>query len=88
MSDRSSLSGTGMFAERDAGRRRDQEAEQQLSFPRGFCTDDGRSIVRAGAQPIVKSDRHAPNSAAADFKLRQSIINFTGGKPGAVSVLF
>ncbi len=94
------LSVASLFAERDARRRRDQEAELQLhgrreeelaesrkrldsfqltdeiihsgldrikrafdrgetelmfaSFPSGFCTDDGRAVINAGAPPISK----------------------------------
>jgi hypothetical protein len=97
------LSVTGLFAERDARRRRDQEATEELqrrkeeelaefrkrldnfqltdaiiqsgldrikrafergetelmiaSFPSGFCTDGGRSIINAGAPPINKPTR-------------------------------
>ena len=113
MSDRTSLSVAGMFAERDARRRQDREAEEKLrrkqqeeladfkkrlddfvltqetidlvmdkikrsfdrgdtefmisSFPSSFCTDDGRSIINAGAPPIVKPDRNAPKPEVPDW---------------------
>jgi hypothetical protein len=100
------LSITNLFAERDARRRRDKEAEEQLqrrkeeeiaefrkrlenfrltdaaiqsgldrikrafergetelmisAFPSSFCTDGGRAIVNAGAQPINKPDKEEP----------------------------
>ena len=36
------------------------------SFP-GFCTDDGRSIINAGAPPIVKPDRNAPKPEVPEW---------------------
>jgi len=107
------LSVAAMFAERDAHRRREKEAEEQLrrkqdeeltafrnrlenfeltpaaieltmdrikrafdrgenelmfsSFPTSFCKDDGRSIVNAGAPPIVKPDKDAPKPEVPDW---------------------
>jgi hypothetical protein len=37
------------------------------SFPSSFCTDDGRSIVNAGAPPVVKPDPHAPKPEVPDW---------------------
>ncbi|MBS0638457.1 MAG: hypothetical protein JSS43_01215 [Proteobacteria bacterium] len=113
MSDRQTLSVAGMFADRDARRRREREAEEQLrrkqdeelaafkkrldefqltqhgidlamekirrafdrgetelmfaSFPSSFCTDDGRSVLNAGAPPIVKPDKNAPKPEVPDW---------------------
>src|SRR5215213_11225329 len=48
-------------------RRAFERGETELmitSFPSGFCTDDGRAIVNAGAPPINKPDQPASDEPA------------------------
>jgi hypothetical protein len=107
------LSVAALFAERDARRRREQEAEENLkrkkeeelvdfrkrleefqitdthleavfhrinrafergetelmltTFPSSFCTDDGRAINNAGAPPINKPDKDAPQPSEPEW---------------------
>jgi hypothetical protein len=109
------LSVAALFAERDARRRREQDAEEKLkrkkeeevvdfrkrledfqvtdahleavnyrinraferganelmltSFPSSFCTDDGRAINNAGAPPINKPDKDAPQPSEPEWLL-------------------
>jgi hypothetical protein len=108
-----SLSVMGLFAERDARRRKEKEAEGHLlrrkeeelaafkkrlddfqltddiielflgrikrafergeselmltAFPSSFCTDDGRAVINAGAPPINKPGKGAPEPAEPDW---------------------
>jgi hypothetical protein len=41
------------------------------SYPSGFCSDDGRAIINAGAPPIVKPDKNAPKPDVPDWIERQ-----------------